>query len=180
MPLRRLLCLVAFLVVCWSGSAKAETRIEDFFGAYKGEGVASDHFGQFIRSKRDFELTIGPLPGGGFEVAWSTVKRKGSDPEALKTEVSKHRARFRPSNRSGVFQNVENGIAFGPGPITWARLEDNLLVVYRMEIGDDGVGEMHVYQRRLTPEGLELLFTATRDNNQVRSVRGSYQKQKSP
>ncbi len=39
-----------------------------------------------------------------------------------------------------------------------------------------GVAELHVYQRMLTAKGLELFFTATRDNIEIRSVRGRYRK----
>ncbi len=129
------------------------------------------------RTERDFGLAIGPLEGGGFEIAWSTVKRKGSDPNSLESEVLKHAARFRPSDKPGVFLGVDNGTVFDAGPITWARLQRNLLVVYRMEVDENGVAELHVYQRMLTAKGLELFFTATRDNKSIRSVRGRYRKQ---
>ena len=32
-------------------------------------------------------------------------------------------------------------------PITWARLQSNVLVVYRMKVDENGVAELHVYQR---------------------------------
>lgn len=171
------LCLVALLVAGLAGNAKADARIEDFFGSYTGSGFATDHSGGSIPTQRDFTLVIGPLAGGGFEIAWSTVKRKGGDPDSLETKVSKHAARFGSPDKSGVFRDIDQGILFGLGAITWARLQRNLLVVYRMDVDENGVGEMHVYQRMLTAEGLELLFTATRDNNLIRSVWGSYQKQ---
>ena len=177
MQFRRYLCLVALSVVCLAGNAKADARIEDFFGSYTGSGFATDHSGASIPSQRDFTLVIGPLAGGGFEIAWSTVKRKGSGPDSLETKVSKHAARYGSPDESGVFRDIDQGILFGLGAITWARLQRNLLVVYRMDVDENGVGEMHVYRRLLTASGLELLFTATRDNNLVRSVWGSYQKQ---
>ncbi len=170
------LCLVALLVVGLAGNAKADARIEDFFGSYTGSGFATDHSGASVPTQRDFTLVIGPLAGGGFEIAWSTIKRKGNDPDSLETKVSKHAARFRSPNESGVFHDIDQGILFGLGAITWARLQRNLLVVYRMDVDENGVGEMHVYQRMLTAGGLELLFTATRDNNLIRSVWGSYQR----
>ena len=45
------------------------------------------------------------------------------------------------------------------------------------DLDGDGVIELHVYQRMLTAKGLELFFTATRDNIEIRSVRGRYRKQ---
>ena len=177
MQFRPYLCLVALLVVCLASNAKADAQIEDFFGSYTGSGFATDHSGPSTLTQRNFTLVIGPLAGGGFEIAWSTVKRKGSDPDSLETEVSKHTARFGSPNESGVFHDIDKGILFGLGAITWARLQRNLLVVYRMDVDENGVAEMHVYQRMLTARGLELLFTATRDNNRIRSVWGSYQRQ---
>ena len=177
MSFRPYLCLAALLVFGFAGNAKADVRIEDFFGSYTGFGFATDRSGPFIRTERDFGLAIGPLEGGGFEIAWATVKRKGSNPNSLVSEVSEHRTRFRPSDKSGVFLGVNNGTVFGPDPITWARLQRNILVVYRMEVDEYGVAELHVYQRMLTAKGLELFFTATRDNIEIRSVRGRYRKQ---
>ena len=176
MLFRRYLCLVAFLVVWPAGNANADTGIEDFFGSYTGFGFAADDSGPFIRTLRDFELAIGPLEGGGFEIAWTTVKRKGSNPNSLESEVSNLAARFRPSDKPGVFLGVDNGTVFDAGPITWARLQSNFLIVYRMEVDENGVIELHVYQRMLTAKGLELFFIATRDNKPIRSVRGRYQK----
>ena len=179
MPFRPYLCLVALLAVCLAGTAHADAGIEDFFGSYTGWGFATDHSGPFIRTERDFGLTIGPLQDGGFEIAWTTVKRKGSNPNSLKSEVSQHTASFRRSDKPGVFLGVDSGTVLGAGPITWARIERNrnLLVVYRMQVDESGVAELHVYQRMLTAKGLELYFIATRDNRQIRSVRGRYRKQ---
>ncbi len=176
MSFRPYLCLVALLVVCPAGNANADARIEDFFGSYTGFGFATDESGPFMRTPRDFELAIGPLEGGGFEIAWETVKRKGSDRNSLESEISEHVARFRPSDKSGVFLGVDNGTVFDAGPITWARIQRNSLVVYRIEVDENGVIELHVYQRMLTAKGLELFFTATRDNKPIRSVRGRYRK----
>ena len=176
MSLRPYLCLIALLIVWPSGNANADARIEDFFGSYTGFGFASDESGPFIRTQRNFELDIGPLEGGGFEIAWATVKRKGSNPNSLESEVSTLAARFRPSDKPGVFLGEDNGTVFDASLITWARLQSNILVVYRMVVDENGVIELHVYQRMLTAKGLEVFFTATRDNKSIRSVRGRYRK----
>ncbi len=177
MPFRPHLCLVVLLGICFASNANAAARLADFFGYYLGFGMATDDTGPIYRTERDFRLTIGPLEGGGFEIVWSTVKQKGSDPSSLVSEDSEHTAQFRPSDNPGVFLGVNNGTLFGDGPITWARLQGNVLVVYRMEVDETGVAELHVYQRMLTKNGLELIFTATRDNIEIRSVRGRYRKQ---
>ena len=176
MPLRPHLCLLALLIFFPAGFAHADARIEDFYGSYTGFGLATDTSGPFMRTPRDFELAIGPLKGGGFEIVWATLKRKGSDPNALEEEVSEHRAFFKPADKPDLFRGVNNGALFEPGPVTWARLEGDILIIYRMEVEENGLVELHVYERMLTAKGLELFFTATRDNKQIRSVRGSYRK----
>jgi len=177
MLFRPYLCLVVLLSICFANNANAAARLADFFGFYLGFGMATDRIGPIYRTERDFRLTIGPLEGGGFEIVWSTVKQKGSDPSSLVSEESEHTAQFRPSDQPGVFLGANNGTLFGDGPITWARVQGNVLVVYRMEVDETGVAELHVYQRMLTNDGLELIFTATRDNIEFRSVRGRYRKQ---
>lgn len=177
MPLRPHLCLVVLLGFCFAGNANAAARLADFFGFYLGFGMATDGTGPNFRTERDLRLTIGPLEGGGFEIVWSTVKQKGSKPGSLVSEESEHTAQFRPSDKPGVFLGVNSGTLFGEAPITWARLEGDALVVYSMDVDESGVAELHVYQRMLTAKGLELFFTATRDNIETRSVRGSYRRQ---
>ena len=177
MPFRRYLCLFVLLGICFSSNANAATRLADFFGFYLGFGMANDRTSTFFQTERDLRLTIGPLEGGGFEIIWSTVKRKGSNRSSLVSEESEHTAQFRPSGKPGVFLGANNGTLFDAGLITWARLQGNVLVIYRMAVDDNGVAELHVYQRMLTAKGLELFFIATRDNIEIRSVRGRYRKQ---
>ena len=177
MAFRPYLCLVVLLGTCFASNANAATRLADFFGFYLGFGMANDRAGPIYRTERDLRLTIGPFEGGGFEIAWATIKRKGSNPSSLVSQESEHTAQFRPSNKPGLFLGVNSGTVFGETPITWARLQGNVLVVYRIEMDESGAAEMHVYQRMLTAKGLELYFTATRDNVEIRSVRGRYRKQ---
>jgi len=177
MRFRPYLCLVVLLGICLASDANAETRIADFFGSYLGFGMATDRTGSNFRTERDFKLAIGPSAAGGFEIVWSTVKQKGSNPTSLESEESEHTAQFRPSDKPGVFLGVNSGTMFGETPITWARLQGDILIVYSMDVDENGVAELHVYQRKLTAKGLELFFIATRDNIEIRSVRGSYRKQ---
>lgn len=177
MRFRPYLGLVVLLGICLASNANAATRLADFFGSYLGFGMATDRTGPNFRTERDFRLAIGPLEGGGFEIVWSTIKQKGSNPTSLVPEESEHTAQFQPSDKPGVFLGVNNGTMFGAAPITWARLQGDVLVVYSMDVDESGVAELHVYQRKLTAKGLELFFIATRDNIEIRSVRGSYRKQ---
>ncbi len=177
MHLWRGLSLMALLILAPVGSARAEAALQDFFGQYKGYGFAQDDSGPFINTPRDFELTIAPLEPGGFEIAWTTIKRKGSSPNNLQAEMSRSSASFLPTNKPGLYHAVGTGDPLGGGAMMWARLAGDLLYVYRMVVSPDGVPELHVYRRMWTAKGLELFFTAARDGIVVRSVRGRYARQ---
>lgn len=177
MHLWRGLSLMALLILAPVASARAEAALQDFFGQYKGYGFAQDDSGPFINTPRDFELTIAPVAPDGFEIVWSTIKRKGSSPNDLEAEMSRTSASFRPTNQPGLYHAAGNGDPLAGGALMWARLAGDLLYVYRMVVSQDGVPELHVYRRMWTSKGLELFFTAARDGIVVRSVRGRYARQ---
>jgi hypothetical protein len=171
------LWLTVLLVLGLVDVASAKAEMGDFYGHYKGYGFAEDASGPFINTERDFELSIVPLQPDGFEIAWTTVKRKGDSPNALEASVSRHAARFRPADTPGVYHAEDNGAPLAGGTLSWARLQGGLLTVYRLAVAQDGVPELHVYRRMMTAKGLELHFTAVRDGKAVRSVRGRYRRQ---
>ena len=177
MNLWRGLSLMALLILAPVASARAEAALQDFYGKYKGYGFAQDDSGPFINTPRDFELTIAPLAPDGFEITWSTVKRKGSSRNNLEAEMSRSSASFLPAGKPGLYHAGGNADPLAGGALMWARLAGDLLYVYRMVVDADGVPELHVYRRMWTDKGLELFFTAARDGIVVRSVRGRYARQ---
>lgn len=167
----------AVLLMAVQGTAAADADLANFFGTYGGFGRAEDSAGAFITTERNFGLELRSLDGDGFEITWATGKRKGSDPNNLEAVISRHTARFKPAARSGIYHQVDNGSPLLGEPLGWARLRGAVLTVYQFDVAEDGVPELHVYQRTLTPKGLELLFTASRDGKLTRTVRGRYSRQ---
>ena len=175
----RVLCNICLAIVMGVGiahTASADAALDRFFGSYSGFGFAEDATGPFINTERDFELDIARVEPDGFEVSWSTIKRKGSDPNSLEAVISNDSAKFRPSGKPGIYHGVSNGSPLQGAPLDWARLQGNMMVVYLFEVDERGVPELHVYRRMLTPRGLELLFTASQDGKTVRTVRGRYKR----
>lgn len=168
--------LVTALAVSVVDTASADSDLARFLGSYNGFGFAEDATGPFINTERDFELAITPVAPDGFKVAWLTVKRKGNDPNNLEAVVSRQSATFLPSATPGIYHGVSNGEPLAGDDLTWARLRGSYLTVYQFVIKSNGVPELHVYRRMLTAKGLELQFTASRDGEQVRTVRGRYRK----
>jgi hypothetical protein len=169
--------LAAVLIVGLTDTVTADANLSRFFGSYSGYGYAEDSKGVFMNTPRDFNLDIRPLGTDGFEVSWLSVKRKGSDPNSLETVTSRHTSSFRPSGKPGVYHDIDNGALMKGHLVSWARLQGDYLIVYRIVIEESGVPEFHIYQRMLTAQGLDLLFTASRDGRTVRTVRGRYQRQ---
>jgi hypothetical protein len=177
MHLWRGLTLVALLILAPVASARAEAALQDFFGTYTGYGFAQDESGPFINTPRDFELTIAPLAPDGFQITWTTIKRKGTSPNDLAAEMSRSSASFLPAGGPGLYHAAGNADPLAGGALMWARLAGDILYVYRAVVDPDGVPELHVYRRMWTAKGLELYFTAARDGVVVRSVRGRYARQ---
>ncbi|MDH3597708.1 MAG: hypothetical protein OEU09_23990 [Rhodospirillales bacterium] len=171
------LWLAVLLVLGFVAPATANAGMREFYGNYKGYGFAEDTTGPFINTERDFELSIAPLEPDGFEISWTTIKRKGDSPNSLEATMSRSTARFRPSGEPGVYHAPDNGAPLEGGTLTWARLHDDILTVYRMVVDQSGVPELHVYRRMNTAKGLELYFTAVRDGKMTRTVRGRYRRQ---
>ena len=165
---RHVFRLVLLLAACLATPAVADTKPDEFFGPYRGLGVAEDDSGAFIRN---FSVTVLPAEAGGFEISWTTERRRSIDSRTV-TEVSSHAAKFRPSGKPGVYHAIDNSGLLDNGQLSWARLHDKILTIYRIVVDADSVPELHVYHRKLTPGGMDLHFTAWRDGKWVRRVRG--------
>ena len=161
-----LICLV------YAVSAAADPILKRFYGKYSGSGYTADQ--RYISTLRDMSLEISSAPPDGFRVTWTTLKRKGADPNRLRDESSTHTATFRTTDKPRVYRAVNYADPPQEGLAIWARTDTNLLVVYRLAISRSGVPELHIYRRRLTAKGLELLFLASRDGKEIRTVRGRY------
>jgi hypothetical protein len=166
--------VAAVLLAGFVGAACADSGLSRFFGTYSGFGVAEDSTGPFINTERNFALAIRPADAGGFEVSWSTGKRKGNDPNQLAAIIDTQTTQFRPTGKPGLYRGVDAGSPIDGATLAWARLQGDLLVTYQLVLDESGVPEMQIYRRRLTPKGLELLFTASRDGQVTRTVRGRY------
>ena len=59
----------------------------------------------------------------------------------------------------------------------WARLLDHTLSVYTLTITDSGGYEMHVYDRALDGDTMDLRFTRLEDGSVVRLVSGRLRRQ---
>lgn len=163
---------------CWlvlgvvsSTEAQETVPIDAFVGQWQGMGVASGESGYFLdETVRDLDVKISG-DNSGFTVDWTTIVRKGPVGER-KVERKETSVTFKPSPRPNVFQSTAGGDIYGSDGLTWARLDRQTLVIYRLVLNDEGAMELSRYSRTLLGGGMELEFTRLRDGEPVRSVEG--------
>lgn len=144
--------------------------IEAFFGSYEGRG--SSQAGSHA-TDRDLAVSIAPAADRGFVVSWSTAVR-GEAGEGEKRKA--YSIGFQPTQRPGVYSSAMRANVFGDkvpmdpfkgDPFVWARLSGKTLSVYALIILDDGGYDLQIYDRTLTPSGLDLVFSRWVDRQQV-------------
>lgn len=155
-------------------SSKATYEYEKFVGEYTGEGI-SQADGEL--TKRDFRVKIRPN-GEGFILTWVSVTH--DDGGALTRKA--YTVPFKPKGKSGLYGSAMRTDMFGNQvpldplkgePYVWARISGDTLFVYAMLITDEGGYEMQVYERTLTPTGMDLRYSRVRDGKILRSVEGT-------
>ena len=151
--------------------------LDQFFGTYRGAGFTEESVASEKRNtKRKFEMRISPYKEDGFTlVTWTTGDKETDDSNGGKLWTSK--ASFQPSQYVGVYHAMGSADPLTGRLLSWARIADDSLIIYRVAIDSVGVPEFQIFRRSLTAEGLELSFTAQRDGKRVRMVHGRYVRQ---
>jgi hypothetical protein len=154
------------------GDAESAAPIKDFFGQFKGQGIAKNRDSlDFYRSLRDLD-TIIEAAGEGFTVKWTTVIRDGDVGRKIDNAMT-----FAPSGKPNVFKAVDSSDPIAKGYYAWARIEGRTLTINVLEVGDEGGGRWQVYERRLTGDGMELTFRRLDATGALRIVSGKLKRQ---
>ena len=155
-----------------AAAAAQDLSIRAFTGQWGGSAVANNrdslYFGVTIR---DLDVTITPK-AGGFAIAWTTVIRRGGTPGKPKVRKKSVAMEFVSAGRKGVWRLASSGDMLRGSPYGWARLKGRTLTVYLMEIDAGGTYWLARYARTLSGSGMDLEFTALRDGEPARIVRG--------
>jgi hypothetical protein len=170
--------MAGLIVLLAQAAAQADSpAFQRFFGEYVGEAI-SETGGEL--GKRDISAKIA-AHGKGFGVKWVVVipKAKG---EAKRIEYS---INFQPASRENIYKSAMRTDAFGNAvpldpmrgdPYFWARIEGSTLTIYALIITENGGYEMQVYERILTPGGMDLKYSRVRDGTVLRTVTGTLKK----
>jgi hypothetical protein len=168
-----LLWMVLALVAIPAPS-KAAYQYEKFVGEYLGEGISNQ---DDDLTKRDLRVVIKPSRDG-FILTWVSVTHK-IDGNLKRKSYSVH---FKPRGKSGLYGSAMRTDMFGNQvpmdpmqgePYVWARISGDTLFVYALLITDEGGYEMQVYERTLTPNGMDLTYSRVRDGQVLRTVHGT-------
>ncbi len=163
-PMMRHTTIALLMVLALLPELRAdETPFTPFLGDYVGEALFEL---DGVEWKRNLNVAIKPK-GKGFSLNWTTTTFKPSG----KVTQKGYSVDFLPSDREHIYAsamktNVFGGrVALDPlkgDPYFWARITDKTLTVFAMLITEDGDYEMQVYDRTLTPTGLDLIFSRIR------------------
>jgi hypothetical protein len=165
--------LAAGLWLAAGGLAAAQDlSIRAFKGTWGGSAVANNrdslYFGVTIR---DLDVTITPTTGG-FKIGWTTVIRRGGTPTKPKLRKKSVAMTFRNTGRKNVWKLTNSGDMLTGNPYGWARINGKTLTLYLMAIDARGSYAISRYARTLSGTGMDLEFTAIRDGEPARVVRG--------
>ena len=165
----------ALALTLWLGIGAASAQdvsIKAFKGQWGGSAVANNrdslYFGVTIR---DLDVTITPK-AGNFTIAWTTVIRRGGTPGNPKVRKKSVTMAFVSAGRKGVWRLANSGDMLRGSPYGWARIAKRTLTIYLMEIDARGIYTLARYARKLSGSGMDLEFTALRDGEPARIVRG--------
>ena len=167
---RRLMFGILMGLVFTPGYAD-ESRWERFYGAY----VGSD--GKAIAGEieaRDLKVEITSAKKG-FKVTWTTVIHKSNG----RIKRAENEVRFVPTEEPGLYSSAVQTNMFGKAvpqdplkgePYVWATIRDDILKIHALLLTDNHGYEMQVYERRLTAQGLHLVFSRVRDGERLRDI----------
>jgi hypothetical protein len=79
---------------------------------------------------------------------------------------------FVNTSRKGVWKLANSGDMLSGSPYGWARIQGRTLTLYVMAITPNGSYAISRYARTLSGTGMDLEFTAIRDGEPARVVRG--------
>tara|TARA_R110000787_G_scaffold9405_4_gene32877 strand:+ start:1136 stop:1678 length:543 start_codon:yes stop_codon:yes gene_type:complete len=173
--MKRISLTLALLVAIAAGTpalAQQTLPIGAFFGSWTGGGVSENEDSIFFRSTvRDFDVTIRPA-GTGFRIDWTTVIRKGGNPDKPDIRRRKSSKTLMPTGTPGVFHGTDSGDPLSGKEVCWARLDKNTLSLFLMTVDSDGIYTLQQYDRTLSGAGMQLTFKSLSDGDRQREVIG--------
>ncbi len=167
------------LVLC-AAAPEAARAADPLVGAYVGRAREVDLKGG-TAVDRDVDIVIEPAGEGGLRIRWTNVTLVDGRRDVPGVKRRSDEVLLKPSGESGFYLA---GVGYDPfraereadptrgDPLRWAVREGDAIRVHSFAILEDGRYELQSYERRLTPEGLDLAFERVVDGAVVRRMSG--------
>lgn len=163
--LRRLSAATLMTFVAPVAMAADPFSIDAFVGSWKGDEAASE-VGELAPDALALEIEA---EAEGFRISWHDLGAGGQS--GIGAEVID--ARFAPADRPGVYEyepssgsllsrmfaSPATGNPLEGETLIWARIDDQTLAVYSMNIDQEGGFDLDHYSWTLTETGLRLTFS---------------------
>lgn len=177
---------MAVVLALWSlatSPAAEAARLADYFGSYVGTAEVVD-LPEGDREHRHMDIVIEPFAEGGFAITWTNVTLVDGRRDVPGVIRRVEQVQFQPVSGSGgglfvaaeprsLFREREPIAPMEGHPVRWASLRDDALAVYSFVVTGDGRYELQAYERRLTVDGLEILFERVVDDEVRRRITGT-------
>lgn len=180
-PINGVLIALGVTLVALGGAATAAAAsLADYFGSYVGVAEVRDGDGT-VTETRHMDIEITPYRKKGFHIRWVNVtlvdgRRDVPGVERRVAEVvfePKDGADFFVAARAiNPFAKQEEMAPIAGDPVRWAKLDDAGLHVSSFVVLPDGRYEWQIYTRRLTDEGLVLVFERIVDGETLKRIDG--------
>ena len=110
-----------------------------FFGTFTGTGVAKNRDSiYFAVTVRDLDVRIGPAQGGGFQITWTTVIRRGGDPARPDIRRKSTTKTLVPTGAPGRYRCTDSGDPLAGKELCWARIRGATLSLFLMAVDEAG------------------------------------------
>lgn len=158
----------------------AADPLQPFYGSYVGSAEVVDLVtGE--TGRRDLDIVIEPDDQSGFRLHWVSVALVDGRRDVPGVERRVQSVLFGPAEDGEFFVETEEESPFRErgetlpmrgDPVRWAYLEDDTLHVATFVVLEDGRYELQLYERSLTPNGLDIEFQRLVDGQLLTRIAG--------
>ncbi|HET6467540.1 MAG TPA: hypothetical protein VFG43_04090 [Geminicoccaceae bacterium] len=180
MPRMPIVWVVLLAIGGWAGAALAAGPGAGYVGSFVGKAV--DELVEAGKPEaRDIDIVISPYKKDGLRIQWTnvTLVEGRRDVPGVKRRVSESllvpadgKDFLVESPEQSPFRIKDEVDLMRGDAIRWAAFDENGMHVYSFVVLEDGRYELQTYTRRLTEEGLDLVFERTVEGKVVRRMTG--------
>ena len=152
-----------------------ESLYSKFFGKFSGQvDISNDR-------TRNLEVEIKQIEKG-FNVSWKTITSDQSGSGKTKS----YSINFVASDRHGIYGSAMKANLFGGQealdpmkgePYFWSKITGQTLTIFGMLISEDGNYEIQRYDRTLTGDDMNLVYTLSKEGEVVKNISTSLSRQ---